>query len=134
MVPCFDPELTFLCHSYTTANAESDYERDSDRESEDGEDEVSCETVKMGRKDSLDLEAEAVPRAPEAAGSPGPEDVLPLLLQADRLHQGGEQSKREGFQLLLNNKLAVRLQLLLSSLPADSREQEQALPGAMGGK
>ncbi|XP_011353221.1 regulator of microtubule dynamics protein 3 isoform X2 [Pteropus medius] len=41
---------------YTTANADSDYERDSDRESEDGEDEVSCETVKMGRKDSMDLE------------------------------------------------------------------------------
>lgn len=90
---------------YTTANAESDYERDSDRESEDGEDEASCETVKMGRKDSLDLEAEAVPRALEAEGSPGPEDMLPLLRQADQLHQGREQSKREGFQLLLNNKL-----------------------------
>lgn len=111
--------------SYTTANAESDYERDSDRESEDGEDEVSCETVKMGRKDSLDLEAEVasgpVPRALEAEGSPGLEDVLPLLQQADELHQGSEQSKREGFQLLLNNKLAVRLQLLvcLPPLPAD---------------
>ncbi|XP_024423492.2 regulator of microtubule dynamics protein 3 [Desmodus rotundus] len=95
---------------YTTANAESDYERDSDRESEDGEDEVSCETVKMGRKDSLDLETEVasgpVPRALEAEGSPGLEDVLPLLQQADELHQGSEQSKREGFQLLLNNKLA----------------------------
>ncbi|KAK1338933.1 hypothetical protein QTO34_019602 [Cnephaeus nilssonii] len=95
---------------YTTANAESDYERDSDRESEDGEEEVSGETVKMGRKDSLDLEAEVAsgpgPRALEAAGSPGPEEVLPLLLQADELHQGSEQSKREGFQLLLNNKLA----------------------------
>ncbi|XP_036301816.1 regulator of microtubule dynamics protein 3 [Pipistrellus kuhlii] len=91
---------------YTTANAESDYERDSDRESEDGEDEVSCETVKMGRKDSLDPEAEAAPRALETAGPPGPEDVLPLLLQADGLHQGSAQSKREGFQLLLNNKLA----------------------------
>ncbi|XP_036153369.1 regulator of microtubule dynamics protein 3 isoform X2 [Myotis myotis] len=95
---------------YTTANAESDYERDSDRETEDGEDEASCETVKMGRKDSLDLAAEVasgpVPRALEADGSPGLEDVLPLLLQADELHQGGEQRKREGFQLLLNNKLA----------------------------
>ncbi|KAM5240998.1 regulator of microtubule dynamics protein 3 isoform 1-T2 [Hipposideros larvatus] len=99
---------------YTTANAESDYERDSDKESEDGEDEVSCETVKMGRKDSVDLEdsveAEVasglVPRALEAEGSPGLEDVLPLLQQADELHQGSEQNKREGFQLLLNNKLA----------------------------
>uniref|UniRef100_A0A5F7ZYD8 Regulator of microtubule dynamics protein 3 n=1 Tax=Macaca mulatta TaxID=9544 RepID=A0A5F7ZYD8_MACMU len=52
---------------YTTANAESDNERDSDKESE---------------------------------------DVLPLLQQADELHRGDEQGKREGFQLLLNNKLA----------------------------
>lgn len=95
---------------YTTANAESDYERDSDKESEDGEDEVSCETVKMGRKDSLDLEVEAtsdpVSGAVEDGGSSGPEGVLPLLRQADELHQGSDQSKREGFQLLLNNKLA----------------------------
>ncbi|XP_045305965.1 regulator of microtubule dynamics protein 3 isoform X1 [Leopardus geoffroyi] len=97
---------------YTTANAESDYEHDSDRESDDGEDEVSCETVKMGRKDSLDLEVEVevasgpAARALEAGGSPGLEDVLPLLQQADELHQGNEQGKREGFQLLLNNKLA----------------------------
>nr|XP_055172733.1 regulator of microtubule dynamics protein 3 isoform X1 [Nyctereutes procyonoides] len=94
---------------YTTANAESDYERDSDRESDDGEDEVSCETVKMGRKDSLDLEVEMasgpVARALETGGFPGLDDVLPLLQQADELHQGGEQGKREGFQLLLNNKL-----------------------------
>ncbi|EQB77296.1 regulator of microtubule dynamics protein 3-like protein [Camelus ferus] len=96
---------------YTTANAESDYERDSERESDDdGEDEVSCETVKMGRKDSLDLVVEVasglVSAALEAGGSPGPEDVLPLLQQADEMHQGSEQDKREGFQLLLNNKLA----------------------------
>lgn len=94
---------------YTTANAESDYERDSD-ESEAGADEVSCETVKMGREDSADLAAEEasdpVPRALEAEGAPGLDDVLPLLRQADELHQGNEQNKREGFQLLLNNKLA----------------------------
>lgn len=108
--------LTFLCHSYTTANAESDYERDSERESDDdGEDEVSCETVKMGRRDSLDLEVEVAlgpaPGALEAGGSPGLEHVLPLLQQADELHQGNEQGKREGFQLLLKNKLVVRLQM-----------------------
>ncbi|KAL0603042.1 Regulator of microtubule dynamics protein 3 [Plecturocebus cupreus] len=95
---------------YTTANAESDNERDSDKESEDGEDEASCETVKMGRNDSLDLEVEAasglVPSALETGASSGLEDVLPLLQQADEMHQGDEQSKREGFQLLLNNKLA----------------------------
>nr|XP_004660845.2 regulator of microtubule dynamics protein 3 isoform X2 [Jaculus jaculus]XP_045013653.1 regulator of microtubule dynamics protein 3 isoform X2 [Jaculus jaculus] len=95
---------------YTTANAESDYEQDSDKESEDGEDEVSCETVTMGRKDSLDLEMEVSsspgPGALEAEGSSGPEDMLPLLQQVDELHQGSEQDKQEGFQLLLNNKLA----------------------------
>uniref|UniRef100_A0A2K5R8J8 Regulator of microtubule dynamics protein 3 n=1 Tax=Cebus imitator TaxID=2715852 RepID=A0A2K5R8J8_CEBIM len=95
---------------YTTANAESDNERDSDKESEDGEDEASCETVKMGRKDSLDLEVEAssglVPSALENGASSGLEDVLPLLQQADEMHQGDEHGKREGFQLLLNNKLA----------------------------
>lgn len=92
---------------YTTANAESDYDRDSDRESEDGEDELSCETVKMGRKDSLDLQvvSSRVSGIPEAGDSSGLEDVLPLLQQADELHQGSEQGKREGFQLLLNNKL-----------------------------
>ncbi|XP_004455045.2 regulator of microtubule dynamics protein 3 [Dasypus novemcinctus] len=94
---------------YTTANAESDYDRDSDRGSEDGEDEVSGETVKMGRKESLDLEeAAASGLAPDAVadgGLSGLEDMLPLLRQADELHQGSEQGKREGFQLLLNNKL-----------------------------
>lgn len=113
--------LTFLCHSYTTANAESDYERDSDKESEDGEDEVSCETVKMGRRDSGELEVEVstgpVPRALEAEGSPSLEDMLPLLQQADELHQGSGQNKREGFQLLLNNKLAVRFQLPICAAP-----------------
>ncbi|XP_006883074.1 PREDICTED: regulator of microtubule dynamics protein 3 [Elephantulus edwardii] len=95
---------------YTTANAESDYEQDSDRESEDGEDDVSCETVKMGRKESLDLEEEVVSGlGPGALGdgeAAGQEDVLPLLQQVDALHLGSKQDKREGFQLLLNNKLA----------------------------
>lgn len=83
---------------------------------------MSCETVKAGRKDSLDLEAEVasgpVPRALEAEDSP---DLADLLQQADELHQGREQSQREGFQLLLNNKLAVRLQLPVCRplLPAD---------------
>ncbi|XP_005381313.2 PREDICTED: regulator of microtubule dynamics protein 3 [Chinchilla lanigera] len=93
---------------YTTANAESDYERDSEKDSEDGEDDVSCETVKMGRKDSLDLEVEAAsdPASGASEDADADEGELPLLRQADELHQGREQSKREGFQLLLNNKLA----------------------------
>lgn len=76
----------------------------------------------MGSKDSLDLDVEAASgpasAAVEAAGSSGPEDLLLLLRQADELHRGSEQNKREGFQLLLNNKLAVRLQVPVpDSLP-----------------
>ncbi|CAI5763996.1 Regulator of microtubule dynamics 3 [Podarcis lilfordi] len=87
---------------YTTANAESDYDRESDKESEEGEDERSCETVRTARRDSLDLvnEDETLtldPATDEAFGQ--------LLQQADRLHSGSEQEKREGFQQLLNNKL-----------------------------
>ncbi|KAF2974528.1 hypothetical protein EK904_000481, partial [Melospiza melodia maxima] len=40
---------------YTTANAESDYDRESERESED---EVSCDTVRTMRRDSLELPPE----------------------------------------------------------------------------
>lgn len=78
--------------------------------------------MRMGSKDSLDLDVEAASgpasAAVEAAGSSGPEDLLLLLRQADELHRGSEQNKREGFQLLLNNKLAVRPKCLsLPSLP-----------------
>ncbi|XP_061855185.1 regulator of microtubule dynamics protein 3 isoform X2 [Colius striatus] len=85
---------------YSTANAESDYER----ESEDGEDEVSGETVRAAHRDSLDLVGED---EAQLGSAPSPEEGLgQLLRQADRLHGGGERDKREGFQLLLNNKLA----------------------------
>ncbi|NXT63320.1 RMD3 protein, partial [Chaetops frenatus] len=89
---------------YTTANAESDYERESERESEEGEDEVSCDTVRTVRRDSLDLGPED--ESPLALDSSLEEGLGQLLEQADRLHNGDEQDKREGFQLLLNNKLA----------------------------
>lgn len=76
---------------------------------------MSCETVRLGRKDSLDLDMEAasspVFAAMEDGDSSGLEDVQLVLQQADELHRGSAQSKREGFQLLLNNKLAVRLPL-----------------------
>lgn len=62
----------------------------------------------MGRKDSLDIEVDAASAPLEEDDSSGLEDVQLVLQQADELHQGSEQSKREGFQLLLNNKLAVR--------------------------
>ncbi|NXC21418.1 RMD3 protein, partial [Corythaeola cristata] len=89
---------------YTTANAESDYDRESERESEEGEDEVSCETVRTARRDSLDLVNED--EAHLTLDSSPEEGLAQLLQQADRLHDGAEQEKREGFQLLLNNKLA----------------------------
>ncbi|NXS27314.1 RMD3 protein, partial [Pomatostomus ruficeps] len=89
---------------YTTANAESDYDRESERESEEGEDEVSCETVRTVRRDSLDLAPED--ESPLVLDSSLEEGLAQLLEQADRLHGGDERDKREGFQLLLNNKLA----------------------------
>ncbi|NXU93484.1 RMD3 protein, partial [Xiphorhynchus elegans] len=92
---------------YTTANAESDYDRESERESEEGEDEVSCDTVRTVRRDSLDLgpEEETSLRVEPSLEEEG-EALGQLLEQADRLHAGDERDRREGFQLLLNNKLA----------------------------
>ncbi|NWW80431.1 RMD3 protein, partial [Climacteris rufus] len=89
---------------YTTANAESDYDRESERESEEGEDEASCDTVRTVRRDSLDLGPEE--ENPLLLDSSQEEGLGQLLEQADRLHGGDEQDRREGFQLLLNNKLA----------------------------
>ncbi|XP_010217913.1 PREDICTED: regulator of microtubule dynamics protein 3 [Tinamus guttatus] len=88
---------------YTTANAESDYDRESEQESEEGEDEVSCETVRTARRDSLDLVTEDDIHL--ISDSSAEEGMGQLLQQADQLHNGDEQEKAEGFQLLLNNKL-----------------------------
>ncbi|XP_061467406.1 regulator of microtubule dynamics protein 3 isoform X2 [Rhineura floridana] len=88
---------------YTTANAESDYDRESDKESEEGEDEISCETVRTARRDSLDLVNEE--ETTLTLDSAIDEELGQLLQQADRLHSGSDQEKRDGFQLLLNNKL-----------------------------
>uniref|UniRef100_A0A8V0ZZC4 Regulator of microtubule dynamics protein 3 n=1 Tax=Gallus gallus TaxID=9031 RepID=A0A8V0ZZC4_CHICK len=89
---------------YTTANAESDYDRESEKESEEGEDELSCETVRTARRDSLDLVNEDETHL--ILDSLLDEGLGQLLQQADHLHSGDEREKREGFQLLLNNKLA----------------------------
>ncbi|XP_064571395.1 regulator of microtubule dynamics protein 3 [Zonotrichia leucophrys gambelii] len=142
---------------YTTANAESDYDRESERESED---EVSCDTVRTMRRDSLELPPEddscdivkslpkdslelppklesrdivkrlhgdslELPPGSDSCDTIGDSVELPLedqspvspeisleeglgqlLEQADRLHSGDEKDRREGFQLLLNNKMA----------------------------
>ncbi|KAM6461095.1 regulator of microtubule dynamics protein 3 [Liasis olivaceus] len=87
---------------YTTANAESDYDRESDKESDEGEDEISCETIRTARRDSLDLVNED--EAALSFDTASEEELAQLLHQADRLHRGTDQEKREGFQLLLNNK------------------------------
>nr|XP_056707140.1 regulator of microtubule dynamics protein 3 [Euleptes europaea] len=86
---------------YTTANAESDYDRETDKESE--EDENSCDTVRTARRDSLDLVNED--EATLTFDSAVEEELSQLLHQADQLHSGSDQEKKEGFQLLLNNKL-----------------------------
>lgn len=88
---------------YITANGESDYDRESDKESEEGEDEISCETVKTGRRDSMDLVNED--ETTVTVDSAAEEELGRLLQQADDLHRGNDQEKREGFQMLLNNKL-----------------------------
>uniref|UniRef100_A0ACB8G4N1 Uncharacterized protein n=1 Tax=Sphaerodactylus townsendi TaxID=933632 RepID=A0ACB8G4N1_9SAUR len=87
--------------SYTTANAESDYDRETDKESE--EDENSCDTVRNARRDSLDLVNDD--EATLTFDSAVEEELSQLLQQADHLHSGSDQEKKEGFQLLLNNKL-----------------------------
>ncbi|XP_054027569.1 regulator of microtubule dynamics protein 3 [Dryobates pubescens] len=88
---------------YSTANAESDCERESERESEEGEDQESCETVRTAQRDSLQLVHEDDSHL--ASDSSLEEGLGQLLQQADRLHSGDERERREGFQLLLNNKL-----------------------------
>ncbi|XP_018420863.1 PREDICTED: regulator of microtubule dynamics protein 3 [Nanorana parkeri] len=89
---------------YTTANAESDYERESSRASEDEEeDEVSCETVRTMRSDSADLVTDD--EASILATDPVDGELILLLQRADQLHSGDAEQKREGFQLLCNNKL-----------------------------
>lgn len=113
-----------LFRRYTTANAESDYDRESERDSEEGEAEASCATARAARRDSLRLNAEDGPQLP---AEPWPDAGLAQVLQqADRLHRGDQHQRREGFQLLLNNKLAVKLASLFSggdlSFQLDGRE------------
>ncbi|KAM9294435.1 regulator of microtubule dynamics protein 3 [Gastrophryne carolinensis] len=89
---------------YTTANAESDYDRESSRASGgEEEDEVSCETVRTMRRDSVDLVTDD--EATVLAIDPIDEELTYLLQRADQLHRGDAEQKREGFQLLSNRKL-----------------------------
>ncbi|XP_073466330.1 regulator of microtubule dynamics protein 3 [Aquarana catesbeiana] len=89
---------------YTTANAESDYDRESSKASEEEEeDEVSCETVRTMRRESVDLVTDD--EATILATDPVDGELILLLQRADQLHSGDAEQKREGFQLLCNNKL-----------------------------
>ncbi|MGH0173886.1 UNVERIFIED_CONTAM: hypothetical protein FKN15_069543, partial [Acipenser sinensis] len=92
---------------YTTANAESDYngetdkETDRDTEEEDDDEEVSCATVKALRRDSLNLDDDPIAQLTTEL----PDDEFSLMLEtSDRLHTGTIQDHTEGFQLLLSNK------------------------------
>ncbi|XP_029454435.1 regulator of microtubule dynamics protein 3 isoform X2 [Rhinatrema bivittatum] len=87
---------------YTTAYAESDYDRESYKESEE-EDEVSSETVKPARRDSLDLVNED--EGTLAFDLVAEEEFACLMKKADQLHEGGKKEKKVGFQLMLSNKL-----------------------------
>ncbi|XP_018583104.2 regulator of microtubule dynamics protein 3 [Scleropages formosus] len=94
---------------YTTANAESDYNGDTDREtdkehevvSEDDEDR-SCATVRTLRQDSQEEDEEDASLLLESDLLN--EELEHLLSQGDILHAGGSQERAEGFQLLLDNK------------------------------
>ncbi|XP_073422797.1 regulator of microtubule dynamics protein 3 isoform X1 [Dendrobates tinctorius] len=90
---------------YTTANAESDYDRESSKGSdeEEEEDEVSCETVRTMRRDSVDLVTDD--EATMLAADPIDEELMLLLQRSDELHKGDAEQKREGFQMLCANKL-----------------------------
>lgn len=63
--------------------------------------------MRTARRDSLDLVNEDETHL--ILDSLLDEGLGHLLQQADHLHSGDEQEKREGFQLLLNNKLAVKV-------------------------
>ncbi|KAM4013585.1 regulator of microtubule dynamics protein 3 [Anomaloglossus baeobatrachus] len=88
---------------YTTANAESDYDRESSKGSEEEEDEVSCETVRTMRRDSVDLVTDD--EATMLTADPVDEELVLLLQKSDQLHSGDADQKREGFQILCANKL-----------------------------
>ncbi|KAG9480896.1 hypothetical protein GDO78_010262 [Eleutherodactylus coqui] len=90
---------------YSTANAESDFDRESSKgsEEEEEEDEVSCETVRTMRRDSGDLVTDD--EGTMLAADPLDEDLTLLLQRSDQLHNGDTEQKREGFQLLSSNKL-----------------------------
>lgn len=88
---------------YTTANAESDYDRESSKGSEEEEDEVSCETVRTMRRDSVDLVTDD--EATMLAADPLDEELILLFQRSDQLHNGDAEQKREGFQMLCSNKL-----------------------------
>ncbi|XP_053330500.1 regulator of microtubule dynamics protein 3 [Spea bombifrons] len=87
---------------YTTANAESDYDRESSKGSEEEEDEVSCETVRTMRRDSVDL---VMDEETTMVTDLVDEELMHLLQKSDQLSSGDSEDKSQGFQMLLSNKL-----------------------------
>ncbi|KAL4656427.1 regulator of microtubule dynamics protein 3 [Arapaima gigas] len=96
---------------YTTANPESDYNGDTDRETDkeqdvvsDDEEDRSCATVReLTRNSQQEDEDEDEASLLLDAELPS-EELAHLLSQSDILHAGGDQERAEGFQLLLASK------------------------------
>ncbi|XP_014340933.1 regulator of microtubule dynamics protein 3 [Latimeria chalumnae] len=86
--------------SFTTANGESDYERETDRDIED--EDGNCQTGKSVLEDSLRHTDGDEPALSPL--DPVEEELSFLLKQADQLHAGNDESRGDGFQLLLNKK------------------------------
>lgn len=68
--------------------------------------------MRSARRDSLDLVNED--EVTLTLDSAVEEELGQLLQQADQLHRGSDQEKKEGFQLLLNNKLVVKFSVTSS--------------------
>ncbi|KAG8449643.1 hypothetical protein GDO86_016327 [Hymenochirus boettgeri] len=127
--------------SYSTANAESDFDRESSRASEtEEEDEVSCETIRTMRRDSVDLVTDD--ESATFSADHIDEELTVLLQKSDQLHHGTAEQQREGFQLLLSSKLLYgecqeflwRLARSYSDMCNNSEDTQEKKSYALDGK
>ncbi|XP_069064664.1 regulator of microtubule dynamics protein 3 isoform X1 [Pleurodeles waltl] len=102
--------INFTSTRYTTANPESDYDRESGRESD--EDDESCETVKTVRRDSMDLMNEE--EATLTFDSLEEEELLQHIVREkceDEAKDGSEGSKQHLNQNYYSTDFVVNGQL-----------------------
>lgn len=71
---------------------------------------MSCETVRTMRRESVDLVTDD--EATILVTDPVDGELILLIQRADQLHSGDAKQKREGFQLLCNNRLLVHIVFL----------------------